>query len=460
MNSVVDNESSNNINTMIDNDEEMCKSPTNLPEVATEVGVEKMDPNRLSSTALSLSSSASAASTPKHSQHVWLHAFYHLIVAHIGTGILGLPHATSFLGWTGTAFFITGISAYCYYTGRLLIDLQHHTQSTYSAVADSIMGPGFSHYTVRPAQYVNFFLLTAVLILVGGSAFVELDVLAQGGTADPVLSKRVWMVLDAVVVLLLSLFPNLNRAWQVSVLGAVAAFIIVIYSIAGSVVGIVDNNTDATMESTIDTVTYVQPDSVTTTLEYNFMVMASFGSILFGYGFQLILPDIQASLQEHSTKDANADMRKAFTTASACSSPAYLTVALVGFAAFGIGVSSELIESIQTVIPPAAMYPIWIVVIIKTSTEAAVYNQAAFTLTRDIFGWSTTRDDTDQKINAPPQNTIVDVLMKVIYISCATVVALYLPYVSSVYYSIIQIQTGNHILLFTDLFVSYHCIVL
>ena len=88
MNSVVDNESSNNINTMIDNDEEMCKSPTNLPEVATEVGVEKMDPNRLSSTALLLSSSASAASTPKHSQHVWLHAFYHLIVAHIGTGIL------------------------------------------------------------------------------------------------------------------------------------------------------------------------------------------------------------------------------------------------------------------------------------------------------------------------------------------------------------------------------------
>ena len=35
MNYIVDTESSTNINTMIDNDEEMCKSPTNLREVDT-----------------------------------------------------------------------------------------------------------------------------------------------------------------------------------------------------------------------------------------------------------------------------------------------------------------------------------------------------------------------------------------------------------------------------------------
>ena len=127
-----------------------------------EVGMEKKDPTKLSSTALSLSSSSSSSlvSIPQHSPYVWLHAFYHSIVTIIGTGLLGFPYATSFLGWTGTTVFITAISAYCYYTARLLIDLQDHTQSTYSAVADAIMGPGFSHYTVRPAQYVNFFLTT------------------------------------------------------------------------------------------------------------------------------------------------------------------------------------------------------------------------------------------------------------------------------------------------------------
>lgn len=127
-----------------------------------EVGVKKKDRTKLSSTALSLSSSSSvsAAATPAHSPYVWLHAFYHSIVTIIGTGLLGFSYATSYLGWTGTTLFITGISAYCYYTARLLIDLQQHNQSTYSAVADAIMGPGFSHYTVRPAQYVNFFLTT------------------------------------------------------------------------------------------------------------------------------------------------------------------------------------------------------------------------------------------------------------------------------------------------------------
>ena len=127
-----------------------------------EVGVKKKDRTKLSSTALSLSSSSSvsAAATPPHSPYVWLHAFYHSIVTIIGTGLLGFSYATSYLGWTGTTLFITGISAYCYYTARLLIDLQQHNQSTYSAVADAIMGPGFSHYTVRPAQYVNFFLTT------------------------------------------------------------------------------------------------------------------------------------------------------------------------------------------------------------------------------------------------------------------------------------------------------------
>ena len=306
------------------------------------------------------------------------------------------------------------------------------------------------------------------MILVGGGAFVELDVLAQqGGTAEPVLTKHVWMVLDAIVVLLLSLFPDLNRAWQISVLGAVAAFIIVIYSIAGSIVGIVDDTTDAAaLEGTTETtVTYVQPDSVTTTLDYNFAIMASFGSILFGYGFHQVLPDIQTSLQDHSTQDAKADMRKAITTAFACSYPAYLMVALVGFAAFGIGVSSELMESIQTVISPAAMYPIWIVVIIKTSTEAAVYNQAAFTLTRDICGWTTTtHDDTTEPttIDSPPRNTkMVDVLMKVIYISCATLVALFLPYVSCVViigYRYEEKTTTYAILVF-GFIVSYHCLL-
>lgn len=106
----------------------------------------------------------SSCSSQNHSKYVWLHAFYHSIVTIIGTGILGFPYAISYLGWyggesywTGMSFlifasvkarwtknsinisrvsfstdnfvntgaiFITGISAYCYYTALLLIGLQ------------------------------------------------------------------------------------------------------------------------------------------------------------------------------------------------------------------------------------------------------------------------------------------------------------------------------------------------
>ena len=37
----------------------------------------------------------------QHSKYIWLHAFYHSIVTIIGTGILGFPYATSYLGWYG-----------------------------------------------------------------------------------------------------------------------------------------------------------------------------------------------------------------------------------------------------------------------------------------------------------------------------------------------------------------------
>ena len=37
----------------------------------------------------------------EHSKYIWLHAFYHSIVTIIGTGILGFPYATSYLGWYG-----------------------------------------------------------------------------------------------------------------------------------------------------------------------------------------------------------------------------------------------------------------------------------------------------------------------------------------------------------------------
>ena len=46
-------------------------------------------------------SETSSEQGQQHSKYIWLHAFYHSIVTMIGTGILGFPYATSYLGWYG-----------------------------------------------------------------------------------------------------------------------------------------------------------------------------------------------------------------------------------------------------------------------------------------------------------------------------------------------------------------------
>ena len=50
-------------------------------------------------------SETSSEQGQQHSKYIWLHAFYHSIVTMIGTGILGFPYATSYLGWYGGKFY-------------------------------------------------------------------------------------------------------------------------------------------------------------------------------------------------------------------------------------------------------------------------------------------------------------------------------------------------------------------
>jgi len=292
-------------------------------------------------------SETSSEQGQQHSKYIWLHAFYHSIVTMIGTGILGFPYATSYLGWYGASIFITCLSACCYYTAILLIDLQEKGQGTYSEVADNIMGVGFSRFTVRPAQFLNFFPLTAIMILVGGQALATVDSL--DGVQH--ISERWWLVIDAGIIMVLSLLPDLNRAWQVSVCGAFAAFLIVGYIIAGSIVALIDSASDGGTP-----IVYEPPLSVTEDPVYKFTLMAELGAIMFGYGFHSLLPDIQASLHDHNTKDSKSDMKKAVTAAFGFSYPAYITVALIGFAAFGYQVESEVLLSINNVPSKDAMY--------------------------------------------------------------------------------------------------------
>ena len=93
--------------------------------------------------------------------------------------------------------------------------------------------------------------------------------------------------------------------------------------------------------------------------------------------------------------------------------PSYLTVALVGFAAFGVDVATDLLISMSFVLSNAAMYVIWVFVIIKTATEGTIYNQSAFAMIDDVF--SITKKSTD-------------IAIRVIWTVVCTLVAMYIPF--------------------------------
>ena len=54
------------------------------------------------------------------------------------------------------------------------------------------------------------------------------------GRSDELVSKEIWGWIMGAFVFSVSLIPDLSQAWPVSVVGSIAAFMIVAYAIAGS----------------------------------------------------------------------------------------------------------------------------------------------------------------------------------------------------------------------------------
>lgn len=358
---------------------------------------------------------ADTESVEEVSKYHWLHALYHSVVAMVGGGILGFPYATSFFGYAGAAIFITFSSVATYYCSIILIDLQELGQGTYSEVADAVMGEGWSRFTVRPAQFLAFFPTAAVMMVIGGTALHEIDTLVDG---KETLSMRLWLVIDAIAVLLMSMLPDLDRAWYVSALGALSILVIVLYIIVGTSIAVAQGDSE--------TADFDRPPESSGSNDQLYKTMASFGDFLFGFGFNAILPDIHASLHEKSAENSRKDMKKTLTGAYSFAYPAYMVVAMVGYAAFGYKVQSNIFLSIDEILPKSAMIVIWALLAIKTATEAAVFNQAAFTLTRDVLGLTLDEDHVDHH----PKNWKIDYVIRVIWCILAAVVAIFLPYFS------------------------------
>ena len=173
-----------------------------------------------------------------------------------------------------------------------------------------------------------------------------------------VLPTKVCGIIMGAVVFVISLLPDLSEAWPVSVVGSVAAFLIVSYALAGSSLWI----------ERCDRSENVYHDGEITATGAVFNIMSSAGSFLFGHGFHSIVPDITSSLHIHE-KQERARQMTAVKLSFGVVGPSYVVIAILGYAAFGMGVSSNVMDSIGQVMGDGPMYVIWAFVAVKTATE-------------------------------------------------------------------------------------------
>ena len=222
-----------------------------------------------------------------------------------------------------------------------------------------------------------------------------------------------------VIVLSLSMLPDLSSAWPVSVMGFFAAVILASFCTIGSGIAITITKDEDINRG--------RPDHVgDSNTAWVMGIMAALGQVIFAFGIHAVMPDIQASLHDHNTTDAHGDMKKAINGAYKLAFPIYILSGLLGYAAFGANVEDDLLLSLNNYFPAPAMWFVWVFVVIKVGTEAAIFNQAVFTLLRDITGLTIESDHVDHH----PKNKFLDIVMRTLWVIVASLIAMFVPYVS------------------------------
>jgi amino acid permease len=259
--------------------------------------------------------------------------------------------------------------------------------------------------------------------VIGAEGIGSIAKLAAGGenSNSDVFPDKAYGGIMGLFILILSFAPNLSKAWFISAIGLVGSILIACYGVFGSSYVISKSNDDSS-DVSYDRPAATNPNG-NESLEYAMTVVSEFGSIIFSFGYPIVIPNIQASLHDHSTVDCNRDMKKANTAAYSLSYPSLMLTAILGYVAFGSTVNSNFLLSLNNYLKPAAMYVIWIMLILKAGAEASIFNQSAFALIRDMVGLTIETDHVDHM----PKNKYIDAVIRIVWVSIATIIAIFVP---------------------------------
>ena len=289
-------------------------------------------------------------------------------------GVFALPYSMAYLGWAGGLILYATTAASSYYSGSLLIQCQDATRhSTYSALADDIMGDGWSRRWVRPFQGI---VLATVLIstVIGLGHLMALVDLQIDGRQN--LPNSAWMAISGLVLFVISLAPDIETSWSVSLVGAISTLVAIVMLLVGCGVSIGRTNPDD--------VSYGRPPDVSRQ-EYAVGVLESFGILAFAFGGHSVLPDIHHSLGNNGRRQAQEAMAKAWQYSYYVIAPSYLLVLCLSYVAFGSSATAFLIDDIAPYVSQQFLWPLYAFSIANLFALGAIYNQAAFTFIEDML---------------------------------------------------------------------------
>eukprot|EP00887_Chlorella_sp_A99_P007119 scaffold2.g7119.t1 len=308
-------------------------------------------------------------------------------------GVLGLPYAFSYLGW--------GI-----YTSYLLAALHEQPQgvrlNTYREMGEMILGPRMGKYLVGTIQYT---LMVGLCITYSVTAGQSLKGIASDDCsgADCQSGISSWIVVFGVVQLGLSQVPDMHSLWWVSLLGAVM-------SVGYSTVAVVMSGVKM---ASGDQVLYDRTnDSHASNI---FGTFNALGAVAFTFGGQAVLPEIQATLAKPPSTERT--MMKAVCLSYVVVILAYYSVACTGYAAFGTGVSSDVLLNIKE--PTSVMHAANMMVVIHVAAAWQVFAMPIF----DVVETSIKR-----RMRNPWRPLVLRLLFRTAYVVLVTLAACMLPF--------------------------------
>ncbi|KAH9330275.1 hypothetical protein KI387_002383, partial [Taxus chinensis] len=268
--------------------------------------------------------------------NVWT-AASHVITAVIGAGVLSLPWSVAQLGWIMGALILLFFAVVTTYTSVLLADCYRAPDPVtgkrnykYPDAVKNILG-GRKVLLCKIGQYANLYGAMVGYTLTAAISMMAIKKAAcfhkEGHGSSCSVSGNMFMMTFGAIELILSQLPSLEKISWLSILAAIMSFA---YSSIGLGLSIAKA---AGRKHPSGSLTGVPIGGQVTKLKKSWYIFQALGNMAFSYTFSLVLIEIQDTLK--SPPPENKTMRKATLMGMTATTLLYMSIGLVGYAAFG-----------------------------------------------------------------------------------------------------------------------------